>query len=423
MQFKVDSYFNPYLPAGTNRLDAIITVAAEGGATAAVRPQAVVGLILDTSGSMAGRRMDAVKYATRMAIELLDENNWFFVAAFADRALMVYSLAQATAANKQLAQAQVQRLEAGGSTLMSAGLKLALQEFQKMPQAIHYGLFLTDGKNNDYDEAELDQTLQRCEGAFQCDCRGVGTDWQPKQLQKIALKLLGTAMIIPEPSGVEADFRAAIQNAMGRSVDNVRLRLWTPKSAKVLIVKQMSPEIVVLTDRAAQIDGQTQDYPTGAWGRESRDYYVAIQVATGDIGDEMLGCRPSIVYNEGGQENRVAGTPVVAPLKGDETLSARINEQVAHYTGQAELAETIQQGLEARAQGDLDAATRYLGRAAKLAHDSGNDETTRRLQKVVDVVDVNQGTVRLKAKVEKADEMDLDLSSTRTARRRPTPDA
>jgi uncharacterized protein YegL len=420
MDFKVDTYFNPYLSVGTNRLDAILTVAAQGTG-APTRSQAVIGLILDTSGSMAGQRISAVKYATRKAIELLDDNNWFFVVAFADRALTVFGLAQATAANKALAQAQVQRLEAGGSTLMSAGLKSAQQEFLKMPEAIHYALFLTDGKNNDYDEAELDMTLQRCEKVFQCDCRGVGTDWQPKQLQKIALKLLGTAQIIAEPAGIEADFSAAIRNAMGRTVNNVRLRLWTPKSAKVLVVKQMSPEIVILTDRAAQVDAQTLDYPTGAWGNESRDYYVAIQVSGGDVGDEMLGCRPSIVYNDGSQvaEVKITGTPVVATWTDDEALSARINEQVAHYTGQAELAETIQKGLEARASGDMDAATRFLGRAAKIAHDSGNDDTTRRLQKVVDIVDADGGTVRLKTKVEKADEMDLDLSSTRTARRRP----
>ena len=61
------------------------------------------------------------------------------------------------------------------------------------------------------------------------------------------------------------------------------------------------------------------------------------------------------------------------------------------------------------------------GRAAKLAHDSGNEETTRRLAKVVDIVDAGEGTVRLKNAVNKADEMDLDLGSTRTARaaRRP----
>jgi hypothetical protein len=203
---------------------------------------------------------------------------------------------------------------------------------------------------------------------------------------------------------------------MGRSVGDVRLRLWTPKSAKLVVCKQMSPEIVMLTDRATRVDAQTQDYPTGAWGNESRDYYVAVEVTPGDIGDEMLGCRPAIVYQEAGQEVKVTGTPVVASWTDDEALSARINSTVAHYTGQQELAEAIQKGLEAREQGDADVATHFLGRAAKLAKDSGNEETTRRLSKVVDIVNAGEGTVRLKAKVAKADEMDLDLGSTRTAR-------
>ena len=278
---------------------------------------------------------------------------------------MVYALAQATPLNKQLAQAQVQRLEAGGSTLMSAGLKLAQQEFQKMPGAIHYGLFLTDGKNNDYDEAELDQTLQRCEGVFQCDCRGVGTDWQPKQLQKIALKLLGTAMIIAEPAGIEADFSAAIQNPIGHSVDNVRLRLWTPKSAKILVVKQISPDIVVLTDRERAGGCPVAGLSTGAWATSGTTMLRSRWRRCGRRQDARLPSEYRLFRR--GEETKVPGTPVVASWTGDETLSARINEQVAHYTGQAELAETIQKGLEARAQGDMDSATRFLGRAAKFA--------------------------------------------------------
>ncbi|MBC8138628.1 MAG: hypothetical protein H8F28_22340, partial [Fibrella sp.] len=113
---------------------------------------------------------------------------------------------------------------------------------------------------------------------------------------------------------------------------------------------------------------------------------------------------------------------ILASWTGDEALSARINAQVAHYTGQAELASTIQEGLEARAKGDVESATRLLGRAAKLAAESGNDETTSRLKKVVDIVDEREGTVRLKGAVKKSDEMDLDLGSTRTSRaKRPAP--
>ena len=422
MNFKLEAFQNPYLSAGANRVDAILTVTAEGDAAAqGTRAAGVVGFILDTSGSMQGERIDSVIHATRQAIQLLNEQTWFFIVGFADSAGLIFSLAQATPANKALADAQVKRISAGGTTRMSAGLSLARQQFQQVPNAIHYVLFLTDGKNNEADEGPLGATLAQCEGVFQCDCRGVGTDWQVKQLQKIAHKLLGTAQIIASPSGLASDFKAAIQGALSRGVNNVRLRLWTPKSARIVSVKQMSPDILLLTDRKAPVDAQTNDYPTGAWAQESRDYYVAIEMLTpGEVGDEMLACRPSLVYEAGGQTQEVKAPQarVLASWTDDEALSARINSQVAHYTGQAELAEAIQQGLEARAQGDQETATRMLGRAAKLAQQSNNEETTTRLKKVVDIVDAEHGTVRLKSKVEKADEMDLDLGSTRTARAR-----
>ena len=100
----------------------------------------------------------------------------------------------------------------------------------------------------------------------------------------------------------------------------------------------------------------------------------------------------------------------------DEALSTKLNPRVAHYTGQAELADAIQEGLEARKQGDEETATARLGRAVALAHQSGNEDTAKLLAKVVDVVDVESGTVRLKKKVEDADEMALDTRSTKTVR-------
>ena len=89
----------------------------------------------------------------------------------------------------------------------------------------------------------------------------------------------------------------------------------------------------------------------------------------------------------------------------DEALSTRINPRVAGYTGQAELAAAIAEGLEASKRGDEEVATARLGRAVALAHQAGNEETARLLANVVDVVDEATGTVRLKKKVDAADEM------------------
>jgi hypothetical protein len=55
---------------------------------------------------------------------------------------------------------------------------------------------------------------------------------------------------------------------------------------------------------------------------------------------------------------------------------------------------------------------------AELAQESGNDGTARLLARVVDVVDAATGTVRLRPKVDDADEMALDTRSTKTVRTR-----
>ena len=59
----------------------------------------------------------------------------------------------------------------------------------------------------------------------------------------------------------------------------------------------------------------------------------------------------------------------------DEKQSAVINPRVANYTGQAELAERIQEGVKALEAGDEELATRALQRANELAEQTGHEAT------------------------------------------------
>jgi hypothetical protein len=180
-----------------------------------------------------------------------------------------------------------------------------------------------------------------------------------------------------------------------------------------MFVKQVSPSIEDLSAKGAPFGELTCDYPTGSWGRESRDYHVCLRVLPQDVGKEVAAARVSLVVND-----EVVSTPalVKATWTSDEALSTRINRQVAHYTGQAELADMIQDGLAARRRGDASEATKMLGRAAQLAAETGNDGTMKLLTNVVDVDDAATGTVRLKPQVADEDEMALDTRSTRTTR-------
>ncbi|MBD2388678.1 vWA domain-containing protein [Cylindrospermum sp. FACHB-282] len=418
-QFKAEVFQNQYLPQGVREVHAIMTVSVEAGEGIAATSSTsrLFGIICDTSGSMGGGKIHAARDAIVKAVNLLPEDAHFFIVTGAAKANVVFPVSPATFEKKQQAIASVKNILANGGTLMSTWLAEALKQFQKMPNVVRQALLLTDGQNDDSDEQQLKKVLQQCEEVFQCDCRGVGTDWRVAQLQLIAGKLLGTTDIIPKAEMMSADFRAILEKAMSKDVSDVAMRLWTPQGAKILFCKQVSPDIVDLTHRAKPVKPQVIDYPTGAWGvKESRDYHFCIEVNPGNVGDEMLAGRASLVYTLNGTETKIAEARILATWTDDDAKSTKIDRQVAHYTGQAELAQSIQEGLEARAQGDIEMATAKLGKAVKLAHESGNEATAKLLKTVVDIQDAPTGTVRLKREVAKEDAMALETRSTKTTR-------
>lgn len=419
MDFTAESFFNPHLSVGTKRIDAVLTITATGDATAASNGRKAVVFVLDVSGSMQGDKLVAAKHAVRCCIDLLAPDTLFSVITFTNNAKEVVPLTMATANAKEHAHQAVQKLEAGGGTAMSNALRLVRKQLLPMTNLFAYALFLTDGDNSADDEGPLKHAVEDCKGMFQCDCRGIGTDWKPRDLRLISGALLGNADAVANPDHLQEDFRNSLTRALSRGIGDVRLRLWSPKTARIVAIKQMSPEIADLRPLAKPFDEKTLEVPLGAWGAESRDYHVTIEVDGGTEGDEMLACRPSVVYSDNGAEKKATGQPVVATWTADEGLTTRLNPQVAHYTGQTELADSIREGLEAKERGDIDQATKLLGKAAKIAISTGNDDVTQRLKKVVDVIDEDQGTVRLKSNAGKAEILELDMGGTRTVRRRP----
>ncbi|GAA2256928.1 VWA domain-containing protein [Streptomyces ruber] len=435
-QFSMDVYQNEYLPEGGREVNAIVTVSATGGGTVgnAVTaphlyspgqgPSAAVAIMVDCSGSMdyPPTKMRNARDATAAAIDTLRDGVYFSVIGGTHVAKEVYPgggrLAVADAMTRGQAKQALRRLSAGGGTAIGTWLRLADRLLASADVAIRHGILLTDGRNEHESPEALKTTLDACAGRFTCDARGVGTDWEVSEVTGIASALLGTADIVADPAGLAADFTQMMEAAMGKEVADVSLRLWTPVGTTIRFVKQVAPTVADLTGRRTEAGPRTGDYPTGSWGDESRDYHVCVEVPPGGLGQEMLAVRVSLVIPEtdGTVRNLGAQGLVRAMWTDDMTASTSINPQVAHYTGQAELAQAIQQGLDARKAGDIDGATAKLGRAVQLANVSGNSDTAKLLAKVVDVVDAVAGTVRLKAKVAEADEMTLETRSTKTVR-------
>ncbi|MEV6773787.1 VWA domain-containing protein [Nocardia sp. NPDC051030] len=417
-RISIDVDQNEYLAEGARTAEAIITIEITDQLAIAEPPKERVEIIIiDCSGSMgAGDKFANARRATLAALDVVADGTRFVVVEGTDKAEVVYPKdapsAVASQQTRSAARHALDKLRPHGGTAMGTWLALARLVAQHHPDAMVHAILLTDGRNEHETTAELEAEIKASEGVFTCDCRGVGGDWMREDLDPIAFTLHGTLDIVKQPHELAADFASMMEVAMEKAIPELTLRVWTPVGARIVFVKQVAPSIEDFTSRRTTgASEQIGEYPLGAWGTEERDYHITLDIEPAAPGREKLAARVWVVADG----EPLGEGKVKAVWTTDTELSARISRRVAHYTGQAELADVIRQGLDARKAGDLVTATAKLQRAVRLAAESGNDNTAKLLRAVVDV-DERTGTARLRAEIDKTDALALDVRSRKTAR-------
>ncbi len=418
--FTAQVFQNEFLPDGGTDVHAIVSVECTEAGQAGQAGAAAEMLLVDCSGSMGPAGIAVAQQAARAALANLPDGTWFALIAGNHLARLAFpynsranSMAQLDANTRAEAEQAIAGLAPDGGTAMGTWLELAAQVFDTVPAGTsRHAILLTDGKNQHETPQELSARIAAATEKFQCDGRGIGENYEVAELRRITTALLGTVGVLAHPSLLAEEFAELTRQAMSRGVAAAELRVWAPQGAQVLFVRQVSPTVEDLSGHRREVNPLTGGYSTGSWGDETRQYHIAIRLSPKGIGQEQLAARVQLAVADQVQSQAL----VKAMWSSDDAMTARINPEVAHFTGQAELATAIQDGLAAKAAGNEAEATAKLGRAVQLAAESGNEEATSRLRKVVEIEEPSTGKVRLRQAVNKLDEMDLDAASTKTSR-------
>jgi hypothetical protein len=139
------------------------------------------------------------------------------------------ALARADARTRAEARRALGGLATGGGTATGQWLRLAHRIFASAPAMLRHAILLTSSKNQHETPDEPDAAISLCEGAFRCDCRGLGTDWELAGLRKISTTPLGSIDIVVDPAGLAADFEAMVSDAMSKLVPGVSRPATTPR--------------------------------------------------------------------------------------------------------------------------------------------------------------------------------------------------
>jgi len=414
--FKLELSQWKYLSTSDRLMDAVLTVTASGGRVA---DEAAEVLLVDCSGSMdwPPTKIDAARKATATAIDALRDGVLFAVVQGTEVATVVYptrsELVPADRETRAQAKAVASRLLPSGGTAMGTWLTQARHLLGRHLNAVRHAVLLTDGRNESEPAEHLATVLDECEGYFVCDARGIGDDWEPDDLSRIATVLRGTADAVVEDAELAADFERMIESAMSKVVPDLRLRITTLPFTKLRFVKQVHPAEVDLTDRCTDAGRRTLELSTGSWGEESREYHVCLELdlAGKPMAEDLQLGRVELVGVTDGVHTPGIPMPILGYVTEDVVLTSQIHEKVESYIVQGELGQAVRAGWDAFKGGDREAAGAKWGLAVQLATGLGNETILKRLWRLVDVEDAAAGRVRIKEDVRPRDGFSAVLGS------------
>jgi hypothetical protein len=420
--FVATPHYNEYLPAGQDTLWVVLTVrASERLPRTAGRAEIV---IVDNSGSMSrGRKMAAAKGAAAAAVDAVEDGVEFAVVVGNDHATKIWppaprSLAIAGPSERAGARAAIADVRPGGGTTIGAWLDLARDLFEGSPAELRHAILLSDGRNTTGAE-HLEAATKACRGVFQCDCRGVGTDWSVAELRSVAEVLDGRVGLVDRIDEVGREelaehFRRLVRDSQAR-VATVRLRIVTRETSDVGDFGQSAPTIVPMGDRRepAASGPRATEIALGGWAPgEVRDYTFAVEVRADHVGRVGDPPRPVAKVELVLADGSVGGDCLIhAVWTDDRALTTRVEPALAHYLVQSRISSDIRAGLHAMHRGEPDLAADSLWKAHQDALEAGDHGRVADLDKLV-ALDA-AGTPRL-VEAGDADAMHVDADSTRS---------
>ena len=418
--FDVSAYQNPYLREGVTRLEAVLSINLNTTNVQSAPVPLALAIVIDRSGSMEGKKIEAAKDAAIRVIQAADESTAFMVVTFNEIANVIMPPSAATPDNKQRAVQAIRSVYSNGGTCMSSGLSAVAREMGSAQGRARKILFLTDGKNEGEKRSVLDRSVELCRTSqVEVSAWGIGTDWDEDELRHIAESTHGDADIIPSPDQVATAFTTAFSRFQATAVTNARLNLWTPQGVTVNSIQQVFPNIATLPVTQDPSNPRIVQVALGSWSEgDQRDYLLDFQIPAYAPGQQFLMSRPSLIYAAGGRGDEEEKTDrkawVFAQWTTDLALASQIDHHVAHYTNQEELSQNIREGQAALAAGDNERATKLLGRALQLSQQTGNENMTTMLNKLV-VKEAN-GTMRLNKNASEVERKTIAINSGKTSR-------
>jgi len=196
--------------------------------------------VLDTSGSMAGKKLDQAKKALTYCVESLNEHDRFEIIRFSTEAEPLFGrLVDAARTNRDRAEQFVREFRASGGTAMHDALKQALALRPGNSERPCYVIFLTDGLPTvgETDNDRIIAMVRSSGGAANTTrvfCFGIGTDVNTHLLDRITETTRAVSAYVFPDEDIEVKVSAFFGKINEPVLTNVKLHF--PDTVRVTML-------------------------------------------------------------------------------------------------------------------------------------------------------------------------------------------
>lgn len=422
LNFAIEIDATDELARDADRVDALITVTASAFGQAGGRARLAVVLIMDRSLSMIrAMKMPEAQRAACAAIDALPDGALLAIIAGNRKAETVFpargGLAVVDARAKKTAKRLVMGLRPDGGTAIGRWLTAAGQAFAAEPAAgaICHAVLYTDGKNEHETPEELSAALDSCADGFTCDVRGLGDDWDYRELLHISEALHGDATAVLQIADLAKDFTELVERAQRLMVPRAYLRLRPGKRFAIASFAQTHPVLVDLTGRLRRADGSAMDAPLGSWQPGTRHYELTLRFTpdTLPFDEDLRAARVELLAETAAAEREVSASAALVVRRFATPGSPTIHAADPLRSGkERQLLAAMQACADAWLDRRYDDADAELGDALRLAREVDDPRRLRLLESAA--VIGHDGVPRARSDVSPGTMQQIGLDATKT---------
>ena len=221
------------LPAETTS-KAIVRLVIRPRADDPKRLPANVALVVDTSGSMAGKPLEDARTAALALVRSLADEDKLSLVVFGSRAELLLPAAELDAENRALVERKLHEMEARGTTDLAAGLTAGLEQVERglTADGINRVVLLGDGIPNDASPIQALVERARARG-ITITALGLGLDYDEALMGRIARGSGGKFHHVEDSAKVAGFLRDEVLRLQGALAKNAVLELTTGPGVSV----------------------------------------------------------------------------------------------------------------------------------------------------------------------------------------------